>query len=42
MLEYLTHDHALAEAHLGDAEILSRLRQELEGRKVETEAILTT
>jgi serine/threonine protein kinase len=39
LLEYLTHEHSLADAHLSDSTLTARLRQELEARNVETAAI---
>jgi tRNA A-37 threonylcarbamoyl transferase component Bud32 len=40
VVEYLTHEHELAGIHLSDAQLATRLRQELESRKIETRAIL--
>lgn len=40
LLEFLTHEHDLAHTQLSDADLEARLRQELEIRQVETEAIL--
>ena len=42
LLEYLTHEHSLADTHLSNADLAARLRQELEIGKVESEAILAT
>lgn len=40
LLEYLTHEHSLADAHLSDADLEVRLREQLESRSVEVTAIL--
>ena len=42
LLEYLTHEHSLADTHISDTDLTARLRKELQIRKVETEAILAT
>jgi serine/threonine protein kinase len=42
LLEYLTHEHSLADTHISDAGLAARLRQELQIRKVETAVILAT